>query len=420
MSLVTCQSSGIWLLVLHPPFREERSATVSKRITIGPTWFERRKKYGTSVGQAVGLIAEARRLRLCGQCTLDATATVTSLVYRVVSSLIVLTPISLAKFKATMPPVVQECPICLDGFRDPVVTPCAAEPAWEAHVRASRDPYEATCPTCRAPFPIGDGEDTSRALIDDLNTEITLLKARVGTLRRDKDLLMDRCEAAQSAVSRLTSDERDARLELVKAKEEARIANESFESLKVVYHSLESIHLDCPPDTKRKSGQAALDSSSSIDSHTSSPRRVKVSPNGRPVKPMPKRARLQQTTTGPTTQNTPTHTTTSRFADLEVVFRPSVSFSSPSSFPSSSSSAPASTSSALTYTRSGPSATTARRTRVARYTTSSDESDGHSDVDDPVPRYRIRSRITYPRIIEHTAPPTPVLMRIVRQRPIVG
>ena len=29
-----------------------------------------------------------------------------------------------------------------------------------------------------------------------LDTEITLLKARVGTLKRDKDFLMDRCEAA--------------------------------------------------------------------------------------------------------------------------------------------------------------------------------------------------------------------------------
>ncbi|KAH9074715.1 hypothetical protein EDB83DRAFT_2515579 [Lactarius deliciosus] len=257
---------------------------------------------------------------------------------------------------------------------------------------------------------LGDGEDTSRALIDDLNTEITLLKARVGTLRRDKDLLMDRCEAAQSAVSRLTSDERNARLELVKAKEEARLANESFDSLKAVYRSLESIHSDCPPDTKRKSGQAALDSSSSIDSPASSPRKVKVSPWGRLVKPMPKRARVQPTTT----QNLPALTATPRFTDPEVVFGPSVSLSSPSSFPSSSS-APAST---------GPSVIPAMRPRVSRYATpssgDSDESDGHSDVDDPVPRYHTRSRATYSRVIERTSPPTPGFMRIVRQRPIAS
>ncbi|KAH9040368.1 hypothetical protein EDB85DRAFT_1858681 [Lactarius pseudohatsudake] len=143
--------------------------------------------------------------------------------------------------------IVQECPICLDRFRDPVVTPCGnREACMGTHVRTSRDPYEATCPTCRAPFPIatpdmsmipkkyhvfispslrrvylGDGEDTSRALIDNLNTETTLLKARVGTLGHDKDLLMGFCEAAQIAVSHLTSDERNTRLEPVKAKEEA-------------------------------------------------------------------------------------------------------------------------------------------------------------------------------------------------------
>ncbi|KAH9040367.1 hypothetical protein EDB85DRAFT_132857 [Lactarius pseudohatsudake] len=180
-----------------------------------------------------------------------------------------------------------------------------------------------------------------------------------------------------------------------------------------MYRSLESIHLDCPPDTKRKSSQAALDSSSSIDSPASSPRKVKVFSDRRPVKPIPKRAPLQPTTTGLTAQNLPAPTTTPRFADLDVVFRPSVSFSSPSS--SSSASAPAST---------GSSVTAARCTRVVRYPTSSssdsDESDGHSDVDDPVPRYRTRSRITYPHAIEHTSPLTPVLMRIVRQRPIAS
>ncbi|KAH9032323.1 hypothetical protein EDB84DRAFT_1270716, partial [Lactarius hengduanensis] len=184
------------------------------------------------------------------------------------------------------------CPICFDRFRDPVVTPCgksrtspsgassltvkpcldighlSCEACIGTHVRTSRDPYEATCPTCRAPFPIatpdmsmipkkyhvfispslrrvylGDGEETSRALIDNLNTETALLKARVGTLGRDKDLLMGSCEAAQIAVSHLTSDERNTRLEPVKAnlRRKKRFANESFECLKIMYRSLESM-----------------------------------------------------------------------------------------------------------------------------------------------------------------------------------
>ena len=37
------------------------------------------------------------------------------------------------------------------------------------------------------------GEDTIRALIDSLNTRVALHKARVGTLKRNKDLLMHRC-----------------------------------------------------------------------------------------------------------------------------------------------------------------------------------------------------------------------------------
>ncbi|KAN0130876.1 hypothetical protein V8E53_011254 [Lactarius tabidus] len=165
-----------------------------------------------------------------------------------------------------MAPVVQECPICLDKFRDPVVTPCghlSCEACMGTHVRASQNPYEATCPTCRAPFPIvapnmalipkkyhvfispslrrvylGEGDDTSRAVISGLNAEITLLKARVGTLKRDKDLLMDRCEAAQSAASRLTADERAARLELAQARHEAYNTNMTFEYLKEEHRSL--------------------------------------------------------------------------------------------------------------------------------------------------------------------------------------
>lgn len=360
-----------------------------------------------------------------------------------------------------MASIVQECPICLDRFRDPVVTPCghlSCEACMATHVRASRDPYEATCPTCRAPFPIvtpdmsmipkkyhvfispslrrvylGDG-DSSRALIDGLNTEITLLKARVGTLKRDKDLLMDRCEAAQSAVSRLTSDERTARLELIKAKGEARLANHTFETLKAAYRSLESIHSNCSPDTKRKSGDAALDSSSSIDSPGTSPRKAKGFFNGRPVKPMPKRARLRE----PTAQKPSAPTTprfADRFADQELV-RSSVSSPSPSPSPSSSPSPSASTHVAPTIgrssapARSGPSTstTTTRRTRAARYAASSssdsDEPDGPRDrvVADLVHRYPTRSRVsgvTYSYAAEFTSPP-PTFLRVLRERSIAS
>ena len=88
---------------------------------------------------------------------------------------------------------------------------------------------------------LADGEDTSSAVIASLNAEIIILKTRVSSLKRDKEMLMDRCEAAQSAASRLTADERAARLELARAKQEARVANMTFEILQAEYRSLESL-----------------------------------------------------------------------------------------------------------------------------------------------------------------------------------
>jgi len=52
----------------------------------------------------------------------------------------------------------RDCPICLEKFRDPVVTPCGhvgCSACMTTYARGSNNPYEATCPTCRAPFPIG-------------------------------------------------------------------------------------------------------------------------------------------------------------------------------------------------------------------------------------------------------------------------
>jgi chromosome segregation ATPase len=84
---------------------------------------------------------------------------------------------------------------------------------------------------------LGDEED-SRARIESLSAEIATLKTRVGTLHRDNGLLMDRCESAQSTISRLTVAERDARLALNKATKGLRLANQTLENLRREYEIL--------------------------------------------------------------------------------------------------------------------------------------------------------------------------------------
>lgn len=94
----------------------------------------------------------------------------------------------------------------------------------------------------------GDSDDSSREVIEKLNAEVAVLKARVGSLKRDKDLLMDRCEAAQCALTRLTSDERAARLARDEAKELVRVAKliikKAREDARVAKHTLRELQME--------------------------------------------------------------------------------------------------------------------------------------------------------------------------------
>ena len=65
------------------------------------------------------------------------------------------------------------------------------------------------------------GEDRSRAVIDDLKSEIATPKARVVTFRHEKKFSSKRSLAARDAASRLTSVKRAARLAFDKANGEA-------------------------------------------------------------------------------------------------------------------------------------------------------------------------------------------------------
>jgi predicted RNase H-like nuclease (RuvC/YqgF family) len=61
----------------------------------------------------------------------------------------------------------------------------------------------------------------SCAVIENLNEDIAVLRERVTSLKRDKDLLMNRCESAQSVVARLSADERNTRVANRKARVDA-------------------------------------------------------------------------------------------------------------------------------------------------------------------------------------------------------
>lgn len=65
-----------------------------------------------------------------------------------------------------------------------------------------------------------------------LKAEVNSLNALVTSLKRDKDLLMDRCDSAQWAVTRLTADERTARLARDEAREDARVAKQNLKKLR--------------------------------------------------------------------------------------------------------------------------------------------------------------------------------------------
>lgn len=89
---------------------------------------------------------------------------------------------------------------------------------------------------------LGDGADSSREENERLRAEVAVLKSRVGSLKRDKLLLMDRCEAAQSALGRLTSDERTARLARDEAREDARVAKLSLKKLRIEYNNARNLN----------------------------------------------------------------------------------------------------------------------------------------------------------------------------------
>jgi uncharacterized protein (DUF3084 family) len=95
-------------------------------------------------------------------------------------------------------------------------------------------------PPLRRVFPGNDAGDSSRAMIEKLKGQITTLQGRVGALKRDKALLIDRCESANSALARLTEDEHAARMARDQAKDDMECVIQNIQKLKADYKALRS------------------------------------------------------------------------------------------------------------------------------------------------------------------------------------
>ncbi|EMD39240.1 hypothetical protein CERSUDRAFT_112902 [Gelatoporia subvermispora B] len=156
----------------------------------------------------------------------------------------------------------MNCSICLDDLKDPVSTPCGhihCEKCLIAHVDASSDGLNASCPTCRAEFCIAipdlrfvslkhhqfimpgvrrvflDGPSASSKALEDT---ITVLSTRVRELERDKTLLLDRCEAALIASSAHAEGERAVRLQVDKLKKEMQELRGKYDNVKRKYKEM--------------------------------------------------------------------------------------------------------------------------------------------------------------------------------------
>ncbi|KAA1470169.1 hypothetical protein DENSPDRAFT_849377 [Dentipellis sp. KUC8613] len=155
-----------------------------------------------------------------------------------------------------------QCAICLDNLKTPVVTPCGhmqCEACLKAHITASKDPIKAICPTCRTPFPVVSPDlefvprkyhmfinpsirrvyiDLPDDQVEDLKDEVARLESSVASLRRDKALLMDRCESSMAASSKHAEGEKVARQEAQAARKELENMKRKYEAMKKKYQDL--------------------------------------------------------------------------------------------------------------------------------------------------------------------------------------
>ncbi|KAG1907958.1 uncharacterized protein F5891DRAFT_220969 [Suillus fuscotomentosus] len=177
---------------------------------------------------------------------------------------------------------MAECGICLEDIKKPVCIPCGhvhCEKCLRAHINSGNDALKSSCPSCRGIFHIAMPDlsfvpkkyhdfmvPCVRKLYLDIASpaplvaEIEQLKTRVAALSRDRDALMERCEAHMAASRQYATNEKDARLE-------AKAAREATSRLQVKYDALEREFLDhsfmsqTSPDGRKRKGRESVDNS---------------------------------------------------------------------------------------------------------------------------------------------------------------
>ncbi|KAG2137604.1 uncharacterized protein EDB93DRAFT_760077 [Suillus bovinus] len=177
---------------------------------------------------------------------------------------------------------MAECGICLEDIKKPVCVPCGhvhCEKCLRAHISSGNDAMKSSCPSCRSIFYIAMPDlsfvpkkyhdfmvPSVRKLYLDIASpaplvaEIEQLKTRVAALSRDRDALMERCEAHMAASRQYATNEKDARLE-------AKAAREATNRLQVKYDALEREFLDrstlsqTSSDGRKRKGRESVDNS---------------------------------------------------------------------------------------------------------------------------------------------------------------
>ncbi|THH14648.1 hypothetical protein EW146_g5716 [Bondarzewia mesenterica] len=132
---------------------------------------------------------------------------------------------------------------------------------------------------------------------EDLQNQVAQLEARVESLRRDKNMLMEKCESSLAKATKHAEGEKTARLQAQATQKDVQEMRKKYEAMKAKYQDLKA-QKSTPPThaVKRNSSQAALDTSAVAGPapewpSVSDPRRIEIV-NNRPMLRIPKRPRI--------------------------------------------------------------------------------------------------------------------------------